>query len=384
MRSRWIRRVAVLALLVAAAATLRLTVFRPDPVPVTVYRVAVGRVEASVTNSRAGTVKSRRRATLSPETGGRIEEILVTEGDRVSKGDVLLRLASRDARARVELEKRSLDAARAREVEAEATATRAARDLERFRELARDRIVAESVLDQYRSASDVASAALVAAKAVVEQSKAALDVARVQLERTVLRAPFDGIVAEIDAEIGEWITPSPPGVPIPAVMEVFNPEAIYVSAPMDEVDVGKVRPGQAVRVTFDSYPGEALPGKVIRVAPYVLDLREQNRTFDIEVALDDEEFARSLLPGTSADVEVVLDSRDGVLRVPSYAILEGSHVFVVHDDALESRAVETGLRNWAFTEIQDGLERGEVVVVSLDRAEVTAGARVRVEAETDR
>ena len=120
------------------------------------------------------------------------------------------------------------------------------------------------------------------------------------------------------------------------------------------------------------------------MAPYVIDIEEQNRTFEIEAEFDDLEFAATLLPGTSADVEVILDAAEDVLRIPSYAVMEGSKVLVLRDDALVSVDIETGLKNWQFTEVRSGLEDGDRIVVSLDRVEVKAGARAEIAEETDR
>jgi HlyD family secretion protein len=114
----------------------------------------------------------------------------------------------------------------------------------------------------------------------------------------------------------------------------------------------------------------------------VLDVEEQNRTVEIEVELDDQAFAATLLPGTSADVEAVLDARDAVLRVPTSALLSGDKVLVVERGRLVERRVEAGLRNWDVTEVRGGLEDGAEVVVSLDRADVKAGARAVVEPST--
>jgi HlyD family secretion protein len=139
-----------------------------------------------------------------------------------------------------------------------------------------------------------------------------------------------------------------------------------------------------VRVTLDAYPGESFPGHVLRVAPYVLDLEEQNRTFEIEVEFADAEFARTLRPGTSADVEVILDAVDDVLRIPSYALIEGKRVLRFNDGVLESVEVETGLQNWQFTEIRSGLADGDAVVISLDRVEVQAGAAAEITAEAEK
>jgi len=145
---------------------------------------------------------------------------------------------------------------------------------------------------------------------------------------------------------------------------------------MDEVDSGNIHPGQPARVTFDSYPGRQFDGRVLRVAPYVLDREEQNRTVEIEVELDDPSAVR-LLPGTSADVEVLLEARERVLRVPTSALIEGEKVLVAENGVLAERKLGIGLKNWDWTEVRSGLAAGDLVVVSLDRPEVQAGAKVR-------
>jgi HlyD family secretion protein len=382
MNSRWIRRILIVVVLVLAVWLLRITVFRPEPVPVTVFRVAPGLVEESVTNSKAGTVKTRWRASISPEIGGRVEELPVREGDRVEKGQVLMRISSDDYRARVRARERALEAAVAAREESCTAARQAEKDLRRYVRLAEEDIVSQELLDQFQSARDSAHSACDGARARVLEAEAALDVARVELTKTSLRAPFDGVVAEVSSELGEWITPSPPGLPIPPVIEILDDEAIYVSAPLDEVDVSRVEVGMPVRITLDAHPGESFAGRLTRVAPYVLDLEEQNRTFEVEVEFEDPEFAATLPPGASADVEVILEAKEDVTRIPSYALIEGSRVLLLEGDHLVSRDVETGLRNWQFTEITTGLTDEELVVVSLDRLEIQEGALAEMESET--
>ena len=379
MRNPWIRRGGVLLGIVAAVLLLRATLFRPDPVPVTVVAAARGAVEETVAGSRAGTVKSRRRATLSPEVGGRVERLFVREGDRVKTGDLLVRLAAEDVKAQVALAEKSLVVAEAAEVEACRAAEQARRDLARSRSLARDEVLSVGLLEKAETEAGMTEAACEAARARVGQARASLDVARIALAKTVLKAPFDGVVAEVSTEEGEWVTPSPPGLPIPPVLELFDPDDVYVSAPLDEVDVGRVKKGAEVRVTFDAYPGRTFAGRVTRVADYVLDQREQNRTFEVEVALDDSSFARTLLPGTSADAVVVLARKDDVLRVPSYAILPGGRSLVLSKGRLAEAKVETGLKGAEWAEVVSGLSAGDLVVTSLDRPEVKEGARARAE-----
>jgi HlyD family secretion protein len=371
----------VVVAVVGGIAVLRATVFAPKPVPVQVAVVASGRVEQTVANSRAGTVKARRRAKLSPQEGGRVIALPKRKGDRVAAGDVLLELDPSVPQARLDLARREQEQVGAERVRACLAAERAARELGRNRRLAGQGIVATDMLDQVESASRTAAAACDAARATEKRAAAAVEVAARQLDYMVLRAPFDGVVAELAIEVGEWSTPSPPVIQVPAVIDVVDPASIYVSAPMDEVDSARLHAGLAARVAVDSHPGAHFAGHVVRVANYVLDVEEQNRTVEIEVAFDDAALVGTVLPGTSADVEVILDTRDDVLRIPSAALLSGDKVLVVAGRTLAERPVDVGLKNWDVTEIRSGLAAGDRVVVSLDRAEVKAGARVTVEAD---
>jgi len=376
---RWVIRLAILAALVGLIVALRATVLKPDPVAVTVTAVDRGTVEQTITNSRAGTVRARRRAKLSPEIGGVVVEIPHREGSRVAAGDVVLRLDDHLQRAELELTLRELTASEAKRNEACLRAERAVRERDRQQRLADDAIISEDLLDQAVTAAETSAAACAAAKAAVGSAAGQVTLAEAQLRKTLLRAPFAAVVADVWIEVGEWATPSPPALPVPPVLDLIDPSSIYVSAPMDEVDAGTLRPDLPVRVTVDSRPGEELAGRILRVAPYVEDVEEQNRTVEIEVEIEDQELAATLLPGTSADVEVILDTRQSVLRVPTLALVEGRQVLVIEDGVLVAKEVETGLSNWNWTEIVSGIAEGDQVVTSLDRTGVEVGAEVVVE-----
>jgi HlyD family secretion protein len=379
---KWLVRLGALAGVVALFVLAKLTILAPKPVPVQVSRVERGTVEETVTNSRAGTVRARLRAKLSPELGGQVVAIPFREGDQVQAGSVVLRLDDSTYRAQVELARRELEAAGAERQRACLGAERAGREAARIKKLADEQIVSEDVLDAAESAHQVAVAACDASRATVSRAEASVTVAETQLSKTVLRAPFDGVVAEVAIEVGEWTTPSPPAVPVPAVIDILNPSSIYISAPMDEVDSARVRAGQPARVTVDSHRDQIFDGQVNRVAPYVLDVQEQNRTVEVEVMLVDAAFASSLLPGTSADIEVILTVREDALRIPTASLIQGGKVLLLEGERLVERTVEPGLRNWDYTEVLSGLQGGESVVTSLDRPEIKAGA-LAVVAEQD-
>jgi HlyD family secretion protein len=149
---------------------------------------------------------------------------------------------------------------------------------------------------------------------------------------------------------------------------------------MDEVDAPRISTGQAGRISVDALPGERFAAHVRRIAPYVLDREKQARTVDVEVEFDDPAQIKTLLVGYSADVEIVLEAKPDVLRIPTQALLEGNRLLVQRPDGkIEERTITPGLTNWQFTEVVSGLSANEKFVVSLERAGVKAGAKVKSE-----
>jgi HlyD family secretion protein len=220
------------------------------------------------------------------------------------------------------------------------------------------------------SRRDGAAAELEAAEAGVARARASVRLAREELDHLVVRAPFDGVVTQRYVEVGESVIPGQP------VLEVMSPDSLYVSAPIDEIDIGRIREGLPARISLDPYPGRSWPGRVTRVAPYVDDLRDQNRTLEVEVEVIEAGSVAEAKPGTSADVELILDVRENVLRAPTFSVIEGKRVLVIEEGKAAVRNVTIGLRNWEWTEIREGLAEGELVITNLDKQGVVAGARV--------
>jgi HlyD family secretion protein len=126
------------------------------------------------------------------------------------------------------------------------------------------------------------------------------------------------------------------------------------------------------RVTLDAFRDRSFPAHVRRVAPYVIDLEKQARTVEVEAEIDDVGDAL-LLPGYSADVEVILAERADVLRIPTRALVEGKRVYVLEDGRVRAREVQTGVGNWEYTEITGGLDAGARVILSVDREGLADG-----------
>jgi len=364
----------ILLLLLALAAALGWWLGRPKPVAVLTDAVGRGTVEATVANTRAGTVEACQRTKLSTIAGGRIEVLAVKEGDKVKKGQLLMRLWNDDQQAEQAFARAQLETSRKRVAESCTLADLAQREFKRQEQLFQQGFISEGGLDNLRSQADARVAACATARSDVAQAQARINVVGTASQRTVLVAPFDGTVAKIVGEVGEYSTPSPPGVAMPPAIDLIDESCLYVAAPMDEVDAPKIAVGQPVRITLDALPGKSFAGKVRRIAPYVTAVEKQARTVEVEVNFDDPQSAGRLLVGYSADVEVILDVRQDVLRVPSSALLQGGRVLLLQDGKLVEQPVKTGLANWEHTEILQGLQGGERIVTSLDRAGVKAGA----------
>jgi HlyD family secretion protein len=311
-----------------------------DPLIVKVVTVDRGMVEATVSNTKAGTVKACRRSKLSMRSGGVVDNLLVREGDRVKQGQLLLELWNRDRRTSL----------------TQANSNLTSSIVEAQKACAQSNLGAAN-----KSACELAQARQLIAEDVKRDVESALD-------RTQLRAPFAGVVAEINGEVGEYVTPSPPGVQTPPAVDLIDYSCLYVTAPIDEVDAGQITMGMKVQVTLDAFRDRKFTGTITRIAPYVVDLEKQARTVDIDVKLSEVPEDVRLLIGYSADTTVVLQQKENVLRLPTETLLSGNFVWLVNKDSvLEKREVKIGIGNWTYTEIISGLNEGDNIVRTPDQ-----------------
>jgi HlyD family secretion protein len=347
---------------------------RSKPVAVIVKPVQKGSVEDTVANTRAGTIKACRRAGISPRTGGQIDVMPVKEGDRVARGQILMEFWNADQRAQVELAESEIRSTSAKAEQACVLAQVAQREARRLKQLKKQNLAAEEAVDKADGEARSQQAGCSAARAAVQVSQAKLDVARAALDETRLKAPFDGIVAEVNGEVGEFVTPSPVGIPTPPAVDLMDISCIYVSAPIDEVDAPKIRVAMPARISLDAFADREFQGRVRRIAPYVLDVEKQARTVDVEVDFAQPDEHDDLLPGYSADIEIIVDKVSDTLRIPTEAVLEGNKVYRLNPDGLlQQLELKTGLHNWAWTQVLEGLQENDRVVVSVDREGVKDG-----------
>ena len=369
-RSLWI--IVILAL----AAGAWWWAHRPQAVNVRLHTAERGTVEATASNTRAGTVTACRRAKLSPAISGQIISLPYREGAQVKQGDVLVELWNDDIKTERILTEQELKATQA---QANATCTQAAqaeREAARLARLKPGGLASVDAVDKAQSQAASSRAQCNASRAQIEVVKAKFGTLDARLERTIVRAPFDGVIAELNGELFEVTTPSPPGIPTPPAVDLVEFGCIYISAPIDEVDAAAVRLNMPVRVQLDAFRDETFDGRVRRIGAYVEDKEKQARFVTVEITLSDDPRNAQLLPGYSADAEIILEHRDHVLRLPTEVIMEdgGVLVFEPASGKIEHRAIRKGLSNWRWTEILEGLDEGARVVMNFDDEGVKVGA----------
>ena len=372
------RKILFVLVLLLFAGGLYYWLGRSDPVPVRLHTVDLGTVESTVANTRAGTVRACRRSRLSMPTGGTVEALLVSAGDRVEKGQLLLKLRDQEYQAALAQAAANLKVAQQSRAEVCYGADRDMREQKRQERLAAKQLSSEEALDVAKTRAAMSSLACKGADARIQEAQALVRLNEVNLERTQLTAPFAGVIAEINGEVGEYITPSPPGVATPPAVDLIDDRCLYVRAPIDEVDTAKIQVGMPAKVTLDAFRDLALEAHVSRIAPYVQDFEKQARTVDVEAQIEAFPEGLNLLVGYSADIEVVLDKHEQTLRLPTEMIMEGNAVlrFNESENILEKVVFQAGLSNWVYTEVVSGLSAGDRILAALDIEGAEEGASV--------
>ena len=382
--------------------------FRVKPVDVTVFRVKKGEVESTVTATTTGTVQARALSKISSHYTGRIKRILKRDGERVKKGETLLEIENNDANAQLRLAEANLRGTKTElsqlllsrdMVVSQASSTlnqtrakldNAAANLDRANSLYTKGMISKQEMDSAKSTFDVAQAdyesaranelqgkmkdeEIKTARARVEQMESNLQLAGVQLGRTYITAPYSGIITELFVEEGELLSIGTP------VLEMADESTMEVDAVIDEVDVGKLRIGQDVKLTFDAFKEKQSLGKILEISPYITTTKEQNRTVNIKVGITTGQ--DGILVGMSTDVEVITGRAKDVLYLPTNAIIEkadGQFVFIAEKGVAREKRIKTGLSNWDTSEVIEGLREGDEVITSLEIKKFTDGTKIKV------
>ena len=332
----------------------------------------------------SGYVVARREATVSSKIAGKVLEVLIEEGMTVQEGQVVARLDDKTQQAQLALAEAQLSSARAALAEIQAQLTQAELDLKRAEELAARQLVSQSELDAARANAETLRARLASGRENVVVSQRNVDVAGDQLDNTIIRAPFAGVVVTKNAQPGEMISPisAGGGFTRTGICTIVDMDSLEVEVDVNEAYIQRVRAGQSVNAVLDAYPDWQIPAEVIAIVP-TADRQKATVRVRIGFREKDERILRDMgvkvaflgaeePSGAQVPVSIYI-SRDA-LRSDS----EGNFVWIVRDETVQRRAVTIGPSSSRGQQIMSGLSAGDRIVVSAD-AELSAGQPVRIE-----
>lgn len=335
---------------------------------VTVQRLSPGSAQSLLTAT--GYVVAQRAAAVASKGTGRLEELRVEEGDQVKAGEIIARLEAADVNASLAAANAALGQAAAAVEFANAQGREAKLRYDRMQELHEKKLASEAEYDQARAAHESAVANIGSAQAGLTAAKANVQWAEVQVENTIIRAPFDGTVLTKTADVGEVVAPFASSASARgAVVTIADMTSLEVEADVSESNIQQLHVDQPCLITLDALPAEPYRGKVKKIVPTA---DRSKATVMVKVAFDQtdnrvlpEMSAKiSFLPTTTAADSV---STKTVLTVPAGAVVHrngASIVFVAQQGHVIARPIETGQAYGSVVEVRSGLDLGEAVVLN--------------------
>lgn len=330
----------------------------------------------------SGYVTARRLATVSSKITGKVKEVLIEEGQRVKENDILARLDPIDASAQQDLAQAQVASAQSQLAEAQAQLTLAERSLTRQRQLAAQKMIATAVLDTAIADRDSRAARLASLQRNVKVAQDQLEIAKLGIDNTVIRAPFDGVIIAKAAQPGEMISPiSAGGGSIrTGIGTLVDMDSLEVQVDVNEAYIGRVQPKMPVEAVLNAYPDWKIPGEVIAIIPTA---DRSKATVKVRIALNSKDLR--IVPDMGVRVSFLEEIKAGAPKptgawVPARAVLtnEGKNVvFVVNNEKAMRVEVTTGDTRDADQLITTGLKGGETVILS-PPADLKNNARITV------
>jgi HlyD family secretion protein len=401
----------IVILIIAAAGVLITFGVRPKPIAVAMWEMKNLEISETVTGVATGFIEPAKRISLQPEISARIKEIKVKRGDRVKTGETLVVLDDSDFKDQL----RALDAAMplfdARVKQAKAHVAQLSRDFDRAKKLYDAGALAGQQFDAAKTAIDLGNAELEAAESALHQARANRDAAYSSLRKTLVKAPFDGILLDSSIEVGQlWsglaisslaggslssgpgrldtagvassastlLSQTQASSPSRGHLELADDSQMFVYVDIDENDYWKIKTGQTASLVIDALDKRKVTGNVVEIYPFISRALDQNRTARVKIRLSDG-FEADVLQGMSVNTEILVSSRKEVLAAPTAAILvrpKGNIAYKVVDGVLKETKVETGLSNWEWSEIKSGLSAGDRIAWPPEDTLLKEGMRV--------
>jgi HlyD family secretion protein len=378
---RWPLRLAIVLVLVAGTGFFARRALKRQPLAVQTVTVERGVVRDEISSSSAGEIKAEQHATIRAELSARIVAVRHRRGDRVKKGEAIVTLDGADLAAKFSQAEAALKAQRAQAAQAAAHAEAAQRTADRAKKLAERGAETTKAADDAVANSTEAEAAAGSSRALLSQAEASLDVARVAKGKTVLTAPFDGLLVDVAFDAGDHVQAGA------AIFEIVDDSRLHVEAMIDETDIGRVRLGQPAALRLDALPEGAIAGRVSLLGPVVKKDDKGARALPIEVDVADmkDAVSKGLRPGMSANIDIKVAEKAEVLNLPTNVIVgRGTKrtVYLIKEGVAREQPVTIGISNWERCEVISGVSAGDLVIGNLNVKDLADGVPVRPEGHT--
>jgi len=361
----WLVVFAVLAVILAAGGWWWLK----TPAAIEIRSVAAKKIEsnavATVLNA-SGYVTARRQATVSSKVTGKVTEVLIEEGMKVEKGQVLARLDDSNALADFRLAEAKLGSVESAREETKALLIEARLALDRAIKVRDEKLISQAELDTARANKDSLQARLTRQQADVRVSERDLDVLRQRLDDTVIKAPFSGVVVAKNAQPGEMISPlSSGGFTRTGIGTIVDMSSLEIEVDVNETYINRVVPGQPVEATLDAYPQWKIPARVIAIIPTA---DRQRATVAVRIGF--QKLDPRILPDMGVKVAFqqsgATASASASIVIPEKAVRNDNGrdiVLVVANGSIERRAISVKGQFGSDVHVAAGLKQGEKVVI---------------------
>lgn len=377
----------ILAGVVVAAAVVgfMLRAILNGPIDVTAETVRLTQTGSGASSvlDASGYVVARRQATVSSKIAGKILDVLIEEGMRVEKDQIVARLDASSQNALLALAQAQAGSARAALVEIQAQLTQAELDLARSEELHRRQLTSNAELDAARANAETLLARLASGRENVVVAQRNIDVSQDQLNNTVIRAPFAGVVVTKNAQPGEMISPisAGGGFTRTGICTIVDMTSLEIEVDVNEAYIQRVQSGQPVDAVLDAYPDWNIPAEVIAIVP-TADRQKATVRVRIGFRERDERVLRDMgvkvaFLGGNGDSAETTQANIYINRDALRSDNEGSFVWIVRNDSVQRRAVSSGPSSSRGQQVTSGLSPGDRIIVA-EEEPLTNGQTVRV------
>ncbi len=340
-----------------------------SPVAVQTVQVRSGELVAEVMGT--GTLEARFKSTVSPKISGRIEKVLVDQGDRVTAGQMLIQLDDLDlqqqvaiAEANVESALAAIERLKADKIRTDAIYVQARKSHARVQDLVKQNVATQDEADTATESLSVAAADVARSEAAIIEGQKSLIAAEKNLEYhraklldTHIKAPFDGLIVRRNREPGDVVVPGS------SVLTLISTDELWISAWVDETEMAKVKQGQQAHVQFRSEASNTFPGKVIRLGR---ETDRETREFIVDVQVL--ELPANWAVGQRAEVFIEVAKKEDVIQIPANKVMREdgqTGLYIMKDNRAHWQPITLGLRSREHVEVTEGLQVDDIVIVPI-------------------